>query len=325
YVNNPLLSNVNNAAERQKRLFFYGQDTYRATSKLTVNYGLRWEIYTPESVLAQGYGGFANIVDNGGTGVIRVAGFGGYRLNGNVKNTLNAFAPRLGIAYQLTRKTVVRMGCGRSYDIGVFGSNFGHTVTQNLPVLLKQNIDASSFNPLAAANKVPVFLLDNGPIAATFPAVPSDGIIPFSALGGQIGGTHIRPTKQVLPLVDSWNATVQHQLTNTVSVEVAYVGSKGTHGFAGDGPNYDVNPAAVGAGTDLVVADAAKPGHNKYAGFTPAVPQNQRRPLFPQIPFDLGNFYGNDASSSYNAFEAKVEKRFASGLQFISHYTFSHA
>ena len=325
YVNNPDLPGASNAAERQKRWFFYGQDTWRVTSKLTLNYGLRWEIYFPETVNARGNGGFANIIDNGGTGAIRVAGFGKIGLNGNVDNTYTAFAPRLGIAYQLTRKTVVRMGYGRSYDIGVFGSNFGHTVTQNLPVLLKQNVDATAFNPLAAANKVPVFLLDNGPIAATFPAVPSDGIIPFSALGGQVGGTHIRPTKQVLPLVDSWNATVQHQLTNTVSVEVAYVGSKGTHGFAGDGPNYDVNPVAVGAGTNLVVADPANPGHNKYAGFSALVPQNQRRPLFPQIPFDLGNFYGNDASSSYNAFEAKVDKRFNNGLQFVSHYTFSHA
>jgi Carboxypeptidase regulatory-like domain len=77
YVTNPALTDINNAAERQKRLFFYGQDTYRATSKLTLSYGLRWEIYTPESVLAKGYGGFANIIDNGGTGVIRVAGYGG--------------------------------------------------------------------------------------------------------------------------------------------------------------------------------------------------------------------------------------------------------
>ena len=85
------------------------------------------------------------------------------------------------------------------------------------------------------------------------------------------------------------------------------MGSKGTHGFAGDGPNYDVNPVSI-------------------VGFgNPALTQNQRRPLFPNIPFDLGNFYGNDASSSYNAFEAKVEKRFTSGLQFITHYTFSHA
>ena len=164
--------------------------------------------------------------------------------------------------------------------------------------------------------------MDNGPIAPLFPAVPSNGIIPFSALGGQVGGTHIRPTKQVLPTVDSWNATVQRQLTNTVSVEVAYVGSKGTHGFAGDGPNYDVNPVSMFGYKQI----------NPITGvlFT----QNERRPLCgpedalgncTKLPFDLGNYYGNDAGSTYNAFEAKLEKRFASGLQFLTHYTFSHA
>jgi hypothetical protein len=57
----------------------------------------------------------------------------------------------------------------------------------------------------------------------------------------------------------------------------------------------------------------------------PALTQNQRRPLYPAIPFDLGNYYGNDAASTYNAFEVKVEKRFAQGLQFLTHYTFAHA
>jgi hypothetical protein len=340
YVNNPNLAGANNAAERQKRWFFYGQDTYRVTPKLTLNLGLRWEIYFPESVNAKGNGGFANIVDAGGTGGIRVGGFGPYGLNGNIKNDFHAFAPRIGIAYQLTPKTVVRMGYGRSYDIGVFGSNFGHTVTQNLPVLLKQNYDASSFtvnapNPNCtvatpcSANVVPLFSLDAGPNANAnidpanaFPAVPSNGFIPLTA---QLSGTHIRPIKQVLPTVDAWNATVQRQVTNTISAEVAYVGSKGTHGFAGDGPNYDINPARVGPGTDLVVADAANPGHNKYAGFSALTPQNDRRPLFPQIPFDLGNYYGNDASSTYNAFEAKLEKRFSQGLQFVTHFTYSRA
>jgi hypothetical protein len=342
YVNNPNLPGANNAAERQKRWFFYGQDTFRVTPKLTVNYGLRWEIYFPESVNAKGNGGFANIVDNGGTGGIRVGGFGPYGLNGDIKNDLHAFAPRLGIAYQLTPKTVVRLGYGRSYDIGVFGSNFGHTVTQNLPVLLKQSYDASSFttnapNPNCTAitpcsgNLVSLFSLDAGPNAnpnidpaSAFPAVPSNGFIPLTA---QLSGTHIRPIKQVLPTVDAWNATVQRQLTNTITAEIGYVGSKGTHGFAGDGPNYNVNPARVGAGNDLVVADPtpADPTNQKYAGFSPAVSQNNRRPLFPRIPFDLGNYYGNDAASTYNAFEVKVEKRFAQGLQFLTHYTFSHA
>lgn len=322
YVNNPDLPSANNAAERQKRWFFYGQDTWRATSKLTVNYGLRWEIYFPETVNAKGNGGFANLDDLGGTGAIRVAGFGDIGSNGNVDNNWKAFAPRLGIAYQLTPKTVVRMGYGRSYDIGVFGSNFGHTVTQNLPVLLKQNVDATAVNANASANLVPVFLLDNGPIAPLFPAVPADGVIPFSTLGGQVSGTHIRPTKQVLPTVDAWNATVQQQISNSMTVEASYVGSKGTHGFAGDGPNYDVNPVTM----------------NLYGVIDPLTgqpyAQNLRRPLCRPdlttdtctgIGFDLGNYYGNDASSTYNAFEIKVQKNFTNGLQFLSHYTFSHA
>jgi Carboxypeptidase regulatory-like domain/TonB dependent receptor len=321
YVTNPILTDINNAAERQKRLFFYGQDTYRATSKLTVNFGLRWEIYTPESVLAKGYGGFANIVDNGGTGVIRVAGYGGYGLNGNVKDTFNAFAPRFGIAYQITPKTVVRMGYGRSYDMGVFGSNFGHTVTQNLPVLIKQNIDASAINTLSNPNDIPLLTLAQGPIAPIFPAIPANGQITFASLNGQDGGVHIRPIKQILPTLDAWNLTVQRQVTNTISVEVAYVGNKGSHGFSGDGPNYDINPVSMFGYKTI--------DPNTGIDYT----SNQRRPLCHEdatgactgIKDDLGNYYGNDASSEYNAFEAKLDKRFANGLQLISHYTFAHA
>jgi hypothetical protein len=169
---------------------------------------------------------------------------------------------------------------------------------------------------------VSLFSLDAGPNAnvnidpaSAFPAVPADGFLPLTA---QLSGTHIRPTKQVLPTVDAWNLTVQRQITNTVALEVAYVGSKGTHGFAGNGPNYDINPVAVGGGTDIIT-----PTHG--FNFVAAQPQNNRRPLFPRIPFDLGNYYGNDASSNYNAFEVKMDKRFAQGLQLLTHYTYSHA
>jgi hypothetical protein len=326
YVTNPALVNINNAAERQKRLFFYGQDTYRATSKLTINYGLRWEIYTPESVLAKGYGGFANILDNGGTGVIRVAGFGPYGLNGNVKNNLHAFAPRVGIAYQLTPKTVVRMGYGRSYDIGVFGSNFGHTVTQNLPVLIKQNVDAGALTGgVATGNDIAAFTLAQGPVAPVFPAIPANGQITFASLGGQDGGVHIRPTKQVLPTLDAWNLTVQRQVTNTISAEVAYVGNKGSHGFSGDGPNYDVNPLSMflyGTGAN---SSLRRPLCHPFFTVAPGTPGVTPVGTCTGIGDDLGNFYGNDASSEYNALELKVDKRFAQGLQFIAHYTYAHA
>jgi hypothetical protein len=70
----PNLPSAGSAAERQKRWFFYGQDT---CGQFQVDHQLRCaEIYFPESVNAKGNGGFANIVDNGGTGGIRVAGFG---------------------------------------------------------------------------------------------------------------------------------------------------------------------------------------------------------------------------------------------------------
>src|SRR5579872_7487259 len=149
------------AAERQKRLFFYGQDTWRITPKFTFNYGVRWEIYFPESVNGKGNGGFANLDE----GVIRVAGYGPIGLNGNINNTYKAFAPRLGVAYQFDSKTVVRMGYGRSFDIGVFGSNFGHVVTQNLPVLAQQSIRDSTLNTAASDQRSPIFTLAQGPPA----------------------------------------------------------------------------------------------------------------------------------------------------------------
>src|SRR5512147_2965537 len=286
------VSSSTDAAERQKRLFFYGQDTWRVTPKLTVNYGLRWEVYTPETVNGKGNGGFANITE----GVIRVAGYGDNNLAGNVKNTWKAFAPRLGVSYQVAPKTVVRLGYGRSFDIGVFGSNFGHAVTQNLPVLVNQDVTGvTTFTPAVT--------LSGGPPTFVFPAIPSNGIIPITN-GIQ---PRIRPDHQVLPTLDAWNLTIQHQLTNSMSLEVAYVGNKGTHVFAGNGPAYDVNQVAFGGGkSPVTVQDAggkavpvtvvplgtscsALPAGDKcVTGFVANSSQNSRRPFFSRFGFGGG-------------------------------------
>src|SRR5581483_8990572 len=304
------------AAERQKRFFFYGQDTWRITPKLTFNYGLRWELYYPESVNGKGKGGFANIEQ----GLIRVAGFGPYGTNGNIDMTYKAFAPRLGVAYQLTPKTVVRMGYGRSFDIGVFGSLFGHTVTQNLPVLVNQNVTAqNNVDQNATNDRIPAFTLASGPPAFVFPPIPANGTLP---LQGPLGNVNpkVRPTFMRLPTLDAWNVTVQRQITNSVAGEIAYVANKGTHIFAGNGPSYNVNQASL-------------------VGFG-VIPQAQRRPLFNRFTYpgftdSSGNtlmccssditYLGNDASNNYNALQLKVTKRFSQGLQFMAHYTWSKA
>src|SRR5207244_4532642 len=140
-----------------KRFFLYAQDQFRLTNKLTITYGIRWEDYLPDSVNPKGNGGVANQEQ----GVIRVGGFGPYGLNGNIRNYLGAFGPRVGIAYQLRPKTVVRIGYGRSFDIGVFGSNFGHAVTQNLPVLVHQSISAHHINSAHINDNAPEYQMDS--------------------------------------------------------------------------------------------------------------------------------------------------------------------
>ena len=331
-----------NAAERQKRYFFYGQDTFRLTPKLTFNFGLRWEFYPPEYVNAPGNGGFANLTD----GYIHVGGFGGYSLNGNIDDNWKFIAPRVGIAYQIKPKTVIRLGYGRSYDMGVFGSNFGHAVTQNLPVLVQQHVDATnsditggSGNTSAVVGRIPAFTLAQGPPIFTFPAIPANGLFPLEGPGNNLT-THIRATFQNLPALDAWNATVQHQLTSTINVEVAYVGNKGTHEFDENGPSYNVNQFTVAPGRSINGSFQAGTFSGPGGTFVP-ITQASRRPLFDKYTYqnfldsngnpvvccstDVGNYYGNNASTNYNALTVKVEKRFSQGLQFLTHYTYSRS
>ena len=73
------------------------------------------------------------------------------------------FAPRLGVTYQLDDKTVIRAGYGRSFDTGVFGSIFGHTVTQNLPVLANQQINSPTATGEAFNLSVGTYALCSSP------------------------------------------------------------------------------------------------------------------------------------------------------------------
>src|ERR1035438_9140932 len=165
---NRYVSTSTNAKEFQKRTFFYGQDTWRVNHKLTLNLGLRWEIYFPESVNGPGNGALLNIAD----GYLHVAGIGGIGSNlGWTIQKAKQFAPRIGLTYQIDPKTVIRAGYGRSFDTGVFGSIFGHTVTQNLPVLGNQSVNAATTTGNA-------FLLNVGPPTPGAVSVPANGLLP---------------------------------------------------------------------------------------------------------------------------------------------------
>ena len=299
------VSTAIDAGEKQWRHFYYGQDTWHVTPKLTLNYGLRLDVINPQNVSGPAKGGFLDL----DTGEILVAGTGDIPLNGGVKNSYN-LAPRFAASYQFSEKTVLRAGYGRSYDIGVFGSLFGHSVTQNLPVLAVQELNIGEANS--------VFTLAQGPPAFTaffgLNAPPNQGGVPNAALpaNGRFflpDGVFARvlPFKQRLPAVDAYNVTLQHQLTKDISVEVAYVGNKGTHAFVGGGPAVNVNQVTA-------------------EGFFPGRDQNLFKPFFNQYGWTQGiDYFCNCGDNRYNSLQTKITKRFTDGWSLLAHYTYQRA
>ena len=246
---NRFVSSSTNAKEFQKRDFFYAQDTWRVTPNLTFNYGLRYEVYFPES--GNGKGNSAQL--DLSTGYIPVAGYGSVPSNLGWKKAAYPIAPRLGIAYQSDPKTVIRLGYGRSFDMGIFGALYGYVLTGNIPVLANQSIvapsgpptnyafclgpDQPSCDPSSGATGSPI---GGGPepYANIYP-INSNGMI---ANPGYAINSRGRPTTLRLPTLDAWNLSIQHAITPTLSVTAAYVGNKGTHTLSA-GDNGQTNPA----------------------------------------------------------------------------------
>ncbi len=226
------VSTSTNAKEFQKRTFFYVQNTWRTTPKLTLNLGLRYEVYFPETVNGRSNGAVLNLA----TGYLQVAGVGGIQTNMDQQRPSNTYNPRVGIAYQANSRTVIRAGYGRSFDIGVFGSIFGFAATQNLPVLANQSLSGPGGDN--TTDTTPAFTLANGPQAYAFPTVPGNGLLPSQ---GYSSNSRSRPTTLRLPTLDAWNAAIQQSLTPTLSFTVAYAANKGTHTF-GDNSGNATNP-----------------------------------------------------------------------------------
>ncbi|MGH8246261.1 MAG: TonB-dependent receptor domain-containing protein, partial [Gammaproteobacteria bacterium] len=290
---------VDDATEMQNRWFFYGQDTWRVSPKLVVNYGLRWDIYRPQYVNGPGKG--ANV--DPATGEALVAGANGISMSMNTSIPPRTLAPRAGIAYKLTDGTVIRAGYGRGFHLGIFGSIFGHNVTQNLPVLAIQNLNpANSFQSVFTLAQGPSAVADPAAILAARPKGP--GGHPMQPDGFR---TQILPATQRVPTVDTWNITLQRQVNSTMSVEAAYVGTKGTHEPPGYNYGYDLNDATL-------------------VGFASGLSTNQRRALFGRYGWtQLVRYSGNDSSNRYHSLQTKVDKRFAKGLLLQGHYTWSRA
>jgi len=326
-----------NAQSRQTRFFTYVQDQWRLTPKLTLNYGVRWELYTPETLTTDGSGGMLDL----NQGAVLIGGVGSINRSINVDNNYKMFAPRIGIAYQVLPRTVIRAGFGTVYGQGWAGDSFGSVLTSSFPTQIQQTLGESN-------NVGYAFTLDQGPPSYTFPSIPSSGIYPLPNGVYQIA----RPRSVILPSVQGWNVTLQQEVTSTMSFQIGYVASQAYHNMFESSPSYDTNQPTL-AGFNQVNPNHVTSGGQSCStypqGTLPVghegVPSeclyttSERRPWFDgtaqsQLGVKYGAAYGweqrvdymaNQATGSYQALQVVFNKRFADGLQFLSNYTWSHA
>ena len=287
YSLNRYVSSSTDAEERQKRFFWYGQDEWRVSPKLTVTLGLRWEMVFPETVNAAGNGATLDLQN----GLMYVFGVGGVSMHGIQNSNWHEFAPRAGLAYQVDKKTVVRAGYGWSYNLGTFGSTFGHNVTQNPPVLSYQQIVNPASTPFAS-----VFSLAQGPTAPVPVSVGSNGTFP---LPNGIS-PKFRPDTSTMPVVYQYNGTVQRQINKEISISGGYVGNSTRHGWMGTSNTVDPNEAIWNFNTQ----SASQPYAALY-GWTQGL-----------------GYYCNCTNQQYNSFQSTVTVKGWSGWTLQGSYTY---
>lgn len=282
---------VTSGSWRETELFTFVQDQWRVGPKLTVDAGVRWELYLPATANRPGRYSNYNPTDN----TLVIAGIGGNPANLGRETYYHYFAPRLGLAYRLTEKTVFRSGFGISYE--PFPNNayaFNFPVRQNNAF----NQD-NAFGPARLTKGGPVANLNVGfpPPAPTL--VPDNGIV----IPRPNEDYFVVDQKFKQPYVESWNLAIQQALPYKFVLDVAYVGNHGVKVPM----SYDLNAAIAPAAQDTCPVRPLCSG-GVTAGRTAAT-----------------NFLYRPSSSNYHALQVKFDHRMAAGLLLTTSYTWSKA
>ena len=310
---------------------YYASDTFNVSRKLTINYGVRWDYP----------GSFKEKNDSATVFLPSVTDPLGAKVGLNLKGTValtnsslwpdrlirqanyKRFGPRIGLAYRLNDRTVIRAGYGISFlpnDI-VFDNGPWTAPTNAAQTNYISSLDGGITPANSLSNPFPTGLLQ-----------PS-GRNP-SYLDLVYGQTVESPIPgEAYPYVQQWNFTVQRQLVGGAALEVAYGGSKGTHlplttfisGF--DIAQADQLADQYNSLGSALVAQVSNPFAGKVASTagiltSPNITRGQLLRPFPQYQnlYDTANFGG---SSSYHSLQTKLEKRITGGGTILVAYTWA--
>jgi hypothetical protein len=311
---------------RMKSYSLFAGDTWRVTPKLTVTPGIHWEVDPPPLEAKDHFSYFDPTLANPGAnnlpGAIAFAGHGAGRSGRRFpENTwYGGFAPRIGMAYALNHKTVVRTGYGLFYD------------NANMPGW-DGGISQDGYNAFTT------FGSSTGGLQAAFvlsDGLPSNHPVPPNLVSTFDNGGYApvyRPRNaNRLPYTQQWNLTLEHEFTARDYVTASYVGSKGTRLLSQIDPINALNPSYLTSlGGQLY--DAFQSGQTvldgvpePFPGFadimtgcTPSVAQALLP--FPQYCNNIRGRDENEGSSIYHSFQLKAEHRFSRGFWALLSYT----
>jgi hypothetical protein len=304
---------------------YYANDTFQPTTKLTLTLGIRWEIpgvYTERFDRLVTFDPTAANSALQGITVNGAAPKGAFALVNTTEHPerglrpehYGLFAPRVGIAYRLTPRTVIRAGGGVffspanvQFPEGPYGN----------PVNYYNNIMVSTIN----SSVTPLNTLSNPFPNGILPPTGRDPGFQKLLLGGNVR-TPLRFARY--PYAAQWNFTLQHELSQGIAIEVAYAALRGLHLPQGALQMNQISPQYLSLGSQLQ-QQVPNPFFGQIANGILSQPTVQRGQLllpFPQytsVP-DVGGYVGK---SVYHSLQVKVEKRFHAGGTVLSSYTFS--
>lgn len=316
---------------------FWAQDDVKLRPNLTLNLGLRYDIMKPYTEVADRWSfldaKLPNTAVGGYPGALRFAGSGPNSCNCRtpIKTYYGAIGPRLGVAYSLNPRTVVRAAYGVNYSRrGAVGGRAG---ARNGTGTLGFSANAT----FPSANGFdPAYNWNNG--VPSYPAPPffdptlNTGFVVGRGTGGgvtygdpEIGG---RP-----PRYQNWNAGLQYALGKTLTLGATYAGSRGDF-LGGSGRGFFANqldPRFLALGNlltqpatpaNVIAAQAIVSGVSlPYTNFSGTIAQMLRP--FPQYS-GVTDVYGDVARSAYHSLQLTVEKRRSDdGLTVNFNYTLS--
>ena len=282
---------------RQTWLFFFVSDKWQASQKLTLDFGLRYELYPPATPRKPG--GFVNY--NPANNQLVVAGLDGNPSNLGQQTDYKNLAPRLGASYRVHEGTVIRAGFGVSYVPFVDNSYAYNYPIKTSTFYNNSPTYGAALNPAGGY----VNLVTGIPVTPTAP-FNSAGIITESAANGTIGLANLYiPLNFKNAYVTSWNAVVQQQLSSSMNLQVGYVANHGTRIDVAQNINQPQVYGQSGTYDPLNhAADGVTPTFLKTAAVT---------------EYFLGY------STNYQSLQVQLTRRFSHGVAFTSAFTWGKA